>query len=311
MIARRAGVEHGLGKGHRVSSLNNAYTAILDELKASRPDLTATEEEIQAAYNDTVNEEMEYVGNDAGMYEMYQNYYGYTFHYIPEGYRGITHILLKVDQELLDNWTSLSARLEESHEETEGTGESEEPSETEEPVTEEMVEAARQAILDSQKETLDAINAKLESGVSFEDLIAEYGTDPGMQTESNLKNGYSIHPDSIIYDAAFTKAAAALEKVGDVSDPVVSSFGIHILYYLRDIPAGAIEISEEEKEQLKSDIESERISLAFSEYYDQWLASSDVEWTAEGEAWKFDQEAYDAYLNPAEEEPEAEEVPAD
>ena len=291
--------------------LNNAYNAILDELKASRPDLTATEEEIQAAYNDTVNEEMEYVGNDAGMYEMYQNYYGYTFHYIPEGYRGITHILLKVDQELLDNWTSLSARLEESHEETEGTGESEEPAETEEPVTEEMVEAARQAILDSQKETLDAISAKLESGVAFEDLIAEYGTDPGMQTESNLKNGYSIHPDSIIYDAAFTKAAAALEKVGDVSDPVVSSFGIHILYYLRDIPAGAIEISEEEKEQLKSDIESERLSLAFSEYYDQWLASSDVVWTAEGEAWKFDQEAYDAYLNPTEEEPEAEDAPAD
>ena len=316
--------------------LNDAYNAIIEELKASRPDLTATEEEILAAYNDTVNEEMEYVGNDAGMYEMYQNYYGYTFHYIPEGYRGVTHILLKVDQELLDNWTSLSARLEESHEETEGTNwtdlsarleesreetestgesgepaETEQPAETEEPVTEEMVEAARQAILDSQKETLDAINAKLESGVSFEDLIAEYGTDPGMQDENNLKNGYTIHPDSIIYDANFTKAAAALEKVGDVSDPVISSFGIHILYYLRDVPAGAIEITEEEKEQLRSEIESERISLAFSEYYDQWLASSDVVWTAEGEAWKFDQEAYDAYLNPAEEAPEAEEVPAD
>ena len=296
--------------------LNNAYNAIIDELKASRPDLTATEEEILAAYNDTVNEEMEYIGNDAGMYEMYQNYYNYTFHYIPEGYRGVTHILLKVDQELLDNWTDLSARLEESHEETESTGESEEPAETEEPVTEEMVEAARQAILDSQKETLDAISAKLESGVSFEDLIAEYGTDPGMQDENNLKNGYTIHPDSIIYDANFTKAAAALEKVGDVSDPVISSFGIHILYYLRDVPAGAIEITEEEKEQLRSEIESERISLAFSEYYDQWLASSDVVWTAEGEAWKFDQEAYDAYLNPTEEEvpeeePEAEEVPAD
>ena len=28
----------------------------------------SSEEEILAAYNDTVNEEMEYVGNDAGMY---------------------------------------------------------------------------------------------------------------------------------------------------------------------------------------------------------------------------------------------------
>lgn len=289
------------------------YNIIIDELKTSRTDLAATDEEIQAAYDDTVKEEMEYLGNDAVTYEMYQNYYGYSFHYIPEGYRGITHILLKVDQELLDKWTDLSARLEESHESGENTGENSdaepaeeagEPAETEEPVTEEMVEAARQAILDSQKETLDEIKSRLEKGDSFESLIAEFGTDPGMQTEDNLKNGYSIHPDSIIYDSNFTKAAAALEKVGDISDPVITQFGIHILYYLRDIPAGPLDMSDEEKEELRSEIESERISLAFSEYYDQWLETADIVWTAEGEAWKFDEEVYNAYMNPVDEDEE-------
>ena len=146
------------------------------------------------------------------------------------------------------------------------------------------MEAARQAILDSQKETLDAIKAKLESGVSFEDLIAEYGTDPGMSDENNLKNGYSIHPDSITYDTNFTQAAAALEKVGDVSDPVMSKLGIHILKYLRDIPAGALEMSDEEEGTLRAEIEDERLQLAFSEYYDAWVAAADVVWTAEGEA---------------------------
>ncbi|MBP5726135.1 MAG: hypothetical protein J6Y48_03570, partial [Clostridia bacterium] len=68
--------------------LNNAYSDILEELKASRPDLAVTDEDIQKAYNDQVAEEMEYVGNDAATYEMYQSYYGYSFHYIPEGYRG-------------------------------------------------------------------------------------------------------------------------------------------------------------------------------------------------------------------------------
>ena len=296
---------------------NTAYNMILDELKASRTDLAATDDEIQASYDDIVKEEMEIVGNDAAMYEMYQNYYGYTFHYIPEGYRGIIHILLNVDQELLDNWTDLSARLEESHEETEDTGDTDEtetPAETEEPVTEEMVEAARQAILDSQKETIDEILARFEKGDSFESLISEFGTDTGMKDEDNLKNGYSIHPDSIIYDENFTKAAASLGKVGDISDPVISQFGIHILYYLRDIPAGPLDMSDEEKEELRSEIEEERVSLAFSEYYDQWLENADVVWTAEGEAWKFDQEFYNNFFNPADEdadEAEAETEPAD
>ena len=283
------------------------YNMIIDELKASRTDLAASDDEIQAAYDDTVKEEMEYVGNDAAMYEMYQNYYGYSFHYIPEGYRGITHILLKVDQELLDKWTDLSARLEESNEEAESTGDAdgtEAPAETEEPVTEEMVEAARQAILDSQKETIDEIKSRLEKGDSFESLIAEFGTDTGMQNEENLKNGYSIHADSIVYDENFTRAAAALEKIGDISDPVISQFGIHILYYLRDIPAGPLDMSDDEKEELRSEIESERISLAFSEYYDQWLETADIVWTAEGEAWKFDEEAYNAYMNPEDEDAE-------
>ena len=302
--------------------LNTAYTDILNELKTTRTDLTATEEDILAAYNDVVKEEMEGVGNDIQMYEFYQQYYGYTFHYVPEGYRGILHILLKVDQELLDQWTDLSARLEEAQNASEVTGDAEPteaPAETEEPVTEEMVEAARQAILDSQKETIDTIKARLADGESFESLIAEFGTDPGMQNEDFLKNGYTVHPDSVQYDTNFTKAAAALEKVGDVSDPVISSFGIHILYYLRDVPAGPMEITEEERVQLQSDIEEENLNLAFSEYFDAWVAGEGLVWTEEGEGWKFDQTVYDQYLNSEAEEleeteedagTETEEVPA-
>ena len=275
--------------------LNDAYAALLEELKASRTDLAASDEDIQKLYDETVAEEMESIGNEASTYEFYQNYYGYQFHYVPEGYRGIIHILLKVDEELLNNWQDLAARYEESltaTEETESTGSAEATeatAETPEPVTAEMVEAARQAILDSQKTAIDQIKAKLEAGTSFEDLIAEYGTDPGMQDENNLKNGYSVHPDSITYDTDFTQAAATLEKVGDVSEPVVSQFGIHILKYLRDVPAGALEMSSEEKEDLRAEIEEERLQLAFSEYFDSWVASADVVWTAEGESWKYDQ----------------------
>ena len=297
-----------------------AYQTILDELKAADPELAATEEEIQQAYQDYAAEQREYVGDDAGLYEMYQMYYGQEFYYIPEGYRGITHILLDVDQELLDKWTDLSARYEESMDAEESTGEESEeagdadegePAVTEEPVTAEMVEAARQAILDSKKEKIDEIMAKLKDGAAFEDLIAEYGTDPGM-TGDNLKNGYMIHKDSISYVSEFTDAAAALEKVGDVSDPVVSQFGIHILYYLRDVPAGLVDMTDEVREEMRSEIEEERLNLAYSEYFDKWVESA-ATWTEEGQAWKYDQNVIDEYIaaNSTEETDDTEAVDAD
>ena len=37
----------------------------------------------------------------------------------------------------------------------------------------------------------------------------------------------------------------ALEKVGDVSNPIVGQYGVHILQYLRDVPGGAVELTDE------------------------------------------------------------------
>ena len=37
---------------------------------------------------------------------------------------------------------------------------------------------------------------------------------------------------------------------------------------------------------------------------DRYSPIADIVWTAEGEAWKFDQAAYDAYVNPVSDEAE-------
>lgn len=298
-----------------------AAYAYYQKLAEEDPEKAASKsyEDLYQELSEMAPEMMEQYANDLATYEMISSYYsmsGTPFHYIPEGYRGITHILLSVEQELLDKYNDLKARLEESRngetepaaEETEGAEATEAPAETEEPVTEEMVEAARQAILDSRKDTIDEIMKKLADGANFEDLIAEYGTDPGMQDETNLKNGYSVCKESTTLTPEFVDAAAALEKIGDVSAPVVSNFGIHILHYLRDVPAGQIEMTEEELAELKEQIESERINLAIGELVDGWVAEADIAWTAEGEAWKFDESVAEAYnaMNAAEEPAAAE-----
>lgn len=261
------------------------YNRVRDKMVEN---VEVTDEEVQSAFDTQVeSDKASYEGNVA-YYEYMTQYYGQTSYYIPEGYRGITHILLTVDDDLLQNYEDLAAKLEEQ-EEAEDTDTTEATAtdvteETETPVTQADVDAAYQAILDSVQPTIDEINQKLADGASFADLIAEYGADPGMQSEPYKSEGYSVHQDSVIWDAAFVKAAFSVEKVGDVSEPVVGSYGVHIVYYLRDVPSGAVELTDDIKEDLKSTLLSEKENEAFASTMQLWRDASKIEYTAEIEA---------------------------
>ena len=128
---------------------------------------TVTDEDVQKYFDDLVKEDQEAYENDVSMFEFYTQYYGQSSYYTPEGYRGIIHILLPVDEQLMTTWSDLNARFEEQKykAEQEATGATPsdieditatdtpdpaaEPTPTPEPVTEEMVQAAKQAIMDS------------------------------------------------------------------------------------------------------------------------------------------------------------------
>lgn len=271
---------------------NTIYQRVTDHLST---DLKVTDEDIQTYFDDLVKDDQEIYENDAGSYEFYTQYYGQSSYYTPAGYRGITHILLNVDDELLNNWKDLSARLEEQKSAAEEAADevpaedakpTAEPEPTAEPVTEEMVNAAKDAILESVKATVDEIKAKLDGGASFDDLIKEYGKDPGMEDDATRAAGYPVHNDSILYDPAFRDAAMALEKVGDVSDPVVGQYGVHILQYLRDIPAGAVELTDDMKNEFRETILHEMIIEAMHSAVDQWMDESEIIYTEAGESWK-------------------------
>ena len=249
---------------------------------------TVTEEDIRQYFDGLVSaDEEKYKGNIA-MYEYYTQYYGQSSYYVPEGYRAVNHILLKVDEELLNNWKELTSRLEEQQAAETGTDETaaEAPAETSDPVTQEMVDAAEKAILESVQSTVDEINAKLAEGASFEDLIVEYGTDPGMQDEASRAKGYYVHQDSILWDPVFTSAAMELEKTGDVSRPVVSQFGVHILQYLKDIPGGAIELTDEMKAEFSATLLQDMQNEALTNALNEWTAEAEIVYTEAGEAWK-------------------------
>ena len=163
------------------------------------------------------------------------------------------------------------------------------------------LQEAEKAILDSVQPQVDEIMARLENGESFLDLVDEYGTDTGMKDETNRENGYAVHAESMMYDTNFQRAAMELEKVGDVSKPVVTQFGVHILHYLKDIPGGPIEFTDELKETLKQEMTEENLTTAFNDKVNGWIEEAEIVYTEDGEAWRLpEEETEDAEAAPAE-----------
>ncbi len=272
-----------------------------------------TDEEIQAEYQKRVAEDTEAFDASIINYESAISAGESDVWYVPEGVRGITHILLSVDSEILNKYLDAKAQLESQQSQEQALAEEDidpnpdtesatvdpastpttEPAATPEPtldpaatptpapVTQADVDAARQAVLDSIKDKTDDIYKRLEAGETFASLVEQYGEDPGMQEEPYKTEGYTVHKDFENFIPEFVQGAFApeLQKVGDYGQPVIGSYGVHILNYTRDIPSGPKELTEESKALLLSEMDQIRKNEIVGKAVEDWFASSEITYT--------------------------------
>jgi len=213
--------------------------------------------------------------------------------YVPTGYRLVKHILLEIPEEiasgLIDYQTDISAAESvvnlltdelyalENETEDEEAAAKRAPEEIQAEIDAKKAELAeltekfdalRARILPELAALIDEIMAKLEGGASFDSLILEYGKDPGALA---YPEGYLVHKDSVIWDILFRDAAMALEKVGDVSEPVQTDFGVHIIQYAGDAPSGAVPITAEIADSIRQGLMDAARDGAFSAQLQAWL----------------------------------------
>ena len=266
---------------------NEIFERVKDELCK---DVTVTDDEVQAYYDDAVAADKDIYEFDVDAYEnqmlMYQ--YGYADQepwYRPEGYRYIKHILLEVDETLMSNYTDLVARYEEqmdaADETTDETADAAATEDTtadaeatEAPVTAEDIDAAKAAIIASVQDTIDEINQKIADGVSFDDLMTEYGTDPGM-TSGDYPEGYEVSVASYSFVPEFISAAFSVDAIGDIAEPVISDYGVHIVQYAGDVPAGPIELTDDLKAVIYQNLYDDKCNAVLNDWYD----SADIQYT--------------------------------
>ena len=286
-------------------TLQESVTAFISErVQASLvEEAVVTDEDIAALFNSYVEDDKSYYEGNVFMYEYMTNYYGQQSYYMPTGYRGVTHILLKVDEDLLHTYDELADAYaaQQAGTAADGTEGTEATSTDVAPVvTEEEVAAARAAVIASVQPTIDEIMAKFNAGTPFAELIAEYGTDPGMQSEPYKSEGYAVHADSIVWDPAFIEAAMSIPEVGGVSEPAVGSYGVHIVYYLRDIPGGPVELTEEMQNELRETLMAEKENELFNAAMAQLMGEAEIVYTEYADDWREPEETEEAAEEAAE-----------
>lgn len=279
---------------------NNKETKRTEKLKAEIvKDVTVTDEEVQTEYDSRVeNAKTTYESNPGSYGTSVTN--GTTVYYTPAGYRYVKHILRKfsdedsqkisdIQSQITDKQTQLNnveSSLSDLGEATED--ESEEIAKNRQELTDtqttlnaeiedlnKQLEAARETAYAALQPTIEEIQAKLAAGEDFDALMEEYGEDTGMQAEPAKTNGYAVCEQSTNWVEDFRNAAMALAKIGDVSEPVRSTYGIHIIKYVSDAVEGPVAFDE-----VKDTIESSLLSTKQDETYnaavDAWVEAANA-----------------------------------
>ena len=255
-------------------------------------DVEVTEEDVQAAYEalvaqnkDSYTEDRTYTSDRSS---------GVPIAWNPEGYRAVKHVLIMFDDEQAQQYSDLQNQLSSLNaereailnpaEEAEEEEDAEDAEATPEPRDLSAVDADIAAcgmeieqLYAQLQPTAEEVIKAFEDGTEFDALIEQYNADPGMQNEPTASQGYAVAENSTYWEQAFTDGAMAIENIGEISEPVFGSNGIHIIYYMADIEPGETGL-ESVRESVTQDAEEQKLQAAYDDQVAAWMEEANVEY---------------------------------
>lgn len=256
--------------------------------------VTVTEAEIIEKYDSMYNEQLEALSTDKKYVDAYNNGTYSKLVYNRAGYSLVQHILIKFDDDTAKELSTLYSdlyTLKDDLKTLEGLMESETDAdekakyqttidETNAKITEAQnkYDTALATAKASIQTKTDEIYNSVKDGdeANFIKTIVEKSEDTGMQTEDAAKAGYLVGPEDGMVEE-FSVAAQAL-KEGEISEPVATYYGFHIIRSIKAIPEGKVLYDD-----AKADIEKE---LLETEKDTQWQAMVDA-WEKEADVKKY------------------------
>ena len=262
-------------------------------------DVTVSDEEIQAEYDAAVESAKSSYADSLTQYASDVNS-GATIYYRPAGYRYVKNLLVKLSDEnstaisdlqtqisdkqtaLDTNTTSLAALPADAATDTEDQAKSRQELTSAKTQLESDIadlngklETLKNEAYAALQPTVDEISAKLATGEDFDALLAQYGQDTGMQTEPAKTEGYPVCVGDTLYVTEFTDAAMALAKVGDVSAPFRTDFGIHFVKYISDLAEGAVPLADL-KDTISASLLTTKQDDAYNAAVSDWVTAANA-----------------------------------
>lgn len=124
----------------------------------------------------------------------------------------------------------------------------------------------RHILVEDEQQAKD-IKARIDAGEDFETLLKEFNTDPGMES---TPEGYVVGQGAN-FVTEFLDAALALQNEGDVSEPVKSQYGYHIIKRLGNVEAKTMTF-EEAGETFTATAAEEYNTKQYETIVDGWVA---------------------------------------
>ena len=265
--------------------------------------IEVTDDEVTKEYEDRLAQQKESYDATPTAYATAVNN-GSDVYYIPEGYRGVKNLLIKISSDdqtaisdLNSQINSAEKAVKDAQDQIQTLGEEKDSNtENSEAIQKQLdelaatveeqtakLETAQKELEEQKTKAFDAILEKAEAalgrvkgGEDFDSLIEELGEDDGMKTEPNKTRGYLVCEGMTQYEEAFQTAAMELGSVGDVSELVKTSYGYHILQSAQDIEAGTIELTDDQKEDIRSELLKTKQDAAYEAAVTQWVSEAKV-----------------------------------
>jgi len=237
---------------------NLLKTAVNDKLREMlTANVELTEEALIEYYDACVEKDREIYSEDPSEFEYAM--FGGAPAYVPEGFRAVKQIFIALSDEQADALMSLEYELTDLNIAIEGQEERDEGDMNRKA----ELEAEIQAINDSLRARADEVAAKIAEGADFDALIELYGSDPEMTNVPGMTRDYYVWAGSDTWGAEFTEAAMALKDIGDISEPVRTYMGVHIIKYMGELTAGVVPL-----EDIRAALEPEALATLKEEAYE-------------------------------------------
>lgn len=207
-------------------------------LKLLTKDITVSDSDVEAMYNDYVEMAKKALEADKVSYEMDKTL---TWVYVPEGTRLADQILVMFDEETRN-------KIKESR--TAGNDA-------------EADKIREEAYNAEMQEKVNSIYSLIESGSDFDKLQETYN-------EDGANDPYSVIPGSSLYVPEFTEAIFSVDNIGDVAEAAISDYGAHIIKYVGDDSVTA-EDKEEIFASMRDYIVYQKETEIQQKAYEEWM----------------------------------------